>query len=578
MRGIGVLKGVAMRSRTARQVMPNYFACSLRSPIGRVWRDERGVSAIMVALSLTVLVGFAGLGVETGLWYSIKRQNQSAADAAALSAAYEILAGNTNLEINLIPAATRAATQNGYTGNTPVVTYPYNDAIVNNAVGVKLEKPQATLLTGLFLPSVTIETKAVARVFPAAPGCILTLSHTGEDVEVSGSSTLSAPDCSVMAASTDNCAINDHDQGGSITAKYLITAGQVSYGQGCTVFNPTSPPANLSAGLMTGVPSQQFTDPYGSQSGTTYFTNPCDGTSGYLSHAFLTCNMPATAACIVDTTVTSSPYAGPARFCPSSPGKAALPIKNTTVDLVPNNGGIGSLTLTSPNNSNYTGTPNVTFSGGGGSGATAVVTMSGNLAKGQGQVASITVTPGSGYTNPVTVNISGGGCTPPKCATATAQASNGVFWITDGDLALDSNGVLECTTCNASTGAGVTIIFTAGPANKIGAPTMQSNPTIDNLNAPTSGTYTSLLMVQDTVPGANYTTTAQFQGTPGQTLSGLIYTPNSNLSFQGNPSLTDNCLLVVANQLTLAGNSGLAAGGCPATFPLPEVKNVALAS
>jgi hypothetical protein len=73
--------------------MPNYFGHSLRSPIGRVWRDERGVSAIMVALSLTVLVGFAGLGVETGLWYSIKRQNQSADAAAALSAAYEVLAG-----------------------------------------------------------------------------------------------------------------------------------------------------------------------------------------------------------------------------------------------------------------------------------------------------------------------------------------------------------------------------------------------------------------------------------------------------------------------------------------------------
>src|SRR6516165_1610749 len=561
--------------------MPSNFERLLRSTIARVWRDERGVSAIMVALGLTVLVGFAGLGVETGLWYSIKRQNQSAADAAAISAAYEVLAGNTDITNNLTPAATRAAAQNGYTGATPVVTYRYSDSIVSladNAVGVKLETPQTTLLAGLFLPSVTIETKAVARVFPAAPGCILTLGTTGTDVGMTGSFTLSAPDCSVMAASTDNCAINDHDQGGSITAKYLITAGQVSYGQGCTVFNPTSPPANLSAGLMTGVPSQQFTDPYGSQSGTTYFTNPCDGTSGYLSHAFLTCNMPATAACIVDTTVTSSPYAGPARFCPSSPGKAALPIKNTTVDLVPNNGGIGSLTLTSPNNSNYTGTPNVTFSGGGGSGATAVVTMSGNLAKGQGQVASITVTPGSGYTNPVTVNISGGGCTPPKCATATAQASNGVFWITDGDLALDSGGTLECTNCNASTGVGVTIIFTAGPANKIGAPTMQSNPTIDNLNAPTSGTYASLLMVQDTVAGATYTTTAQFQGTPGQTLSGLIYTPNSNLSFQGNPSITDNCLLVVANRLTLAGNSGLAAGGCPATFPLPEVKNVALAS
>jgi Flp pilus assembly protein TadG len=570
MRGIGVLKGVAMRSRTGRQVMPNYFAYSLRSAIGRVWRDERGVSAIMVALSLTVLVGFAGLGVETGLWYSIKRQNQSAADAAALSAAYEILAGNTSLEINLTPAATRAATQNGYTGNTPVVTYPYSDAIVSNAVAVKLDKPQATLLTGLFLPSVTIETKAVARVFPAAPGCILTLSHTGEDVEISGSSTLSAPDCSVMAASTDNCAINDHDQGGSITAKYLITAGQVSYGQNCTVFNPTSPPANLSAGLMTGVPSQQFIDPYGSASGTTYFTNPCTNTGGYLSHAFLTCNMPTLATdqryCYSGSPASGSTLiAGGVRFC------SGLTIKNLTVDLVPS-GGIGSVAVTSQGN-NYTSTPNVAFTGGGGSGAAAQAVMGGGGKK----VTGITLTnPGSGYTSAPTITFTGG--SPSTAATATATVSNGVIWITDGDLALDSNGLLECTTCNASTGVGVTIIFTAGPLNKIGAPTMQSNPNIDNLNAPGSGTYASLLMVQDTVAGASYTTTAQFQGTPGQTLSGLIYTPNSNLSFQGNPSITDNCLLVVANQLTLAGNSGLAAGGCPATFPLPEVKNVALAS
>src|SRR6516162_3346486 len=293
MKEIGVLKGVAMRSRTARQVMPNYYACSLQSPIGRVWRDERGVSAIMVALSLTVLVGFAALGVETGLWYSIKRQNQSAADAAAISAAYEILAGNTDVTNNLTPAATNAAAQNEYTGTTPVVTYPYSDSIVSNAVGVTLQTTQSTSFAALFLPSVTIQTKAVARVFPAAPGCILTLSTAGEDVEVSGSSTRSAPDCSVMAASTDNCAINDHDAGGDITAKYLVAAGQVSYGTGCTTVDPTNPPSNMQAGILTGVPSQQFIDPYGASSGTTYFTNSCQTTAGYLSHAFLTCNMPA---------------------------------------------------------------------------------------------------------------------------------------------------------------------------------------------------------------------------------------------------------------------------------------------
>jgi Flp pilus assembly protein TadG len=543
---------------------------TLRSAIARLYRDERGVSAVMVAISLTVLIGFAALGVETGLWYAIKRQNQSAADAAAISAAYEVLAGNTNVTTNLTPAATRAATQNGYTGAAPVVTYPYSDAIVSNAVAVTLRKTQGALLASLFLPNVTIETKAVARVFPAAPGCILTLGTTGMDVGIQGSSTLSAPDCSVMAASTDNCAINDHDQGGSITAKYLITAGQVSYGQNCTVFDPTSPPSNLQANLLTGVASQQFTDPYGAASGTTSFTNPCTGTGGYLSHAFLTCNIPTSGQtyCYSGTPSSGSLLvAGGVRFC------NGLTIKNETVDLVPS-GGIGSVAvLTTPNN--YTSTPTVTFTGGGGSGAAATAVMSGNGKK----VAGITLTsPGSGYTSAPTVTLSGGGGSP--AATAAATVSNGVIWITDGDLALQSNGVLECTTCNTTTGKGVTIIFTttAASGGTIGAPTMQSNPTIDNLNAPTSGTYAGLLMVQDTVAGATYTTTAQFQGNPGQSLNGLIYTPNSNLSFQGNPSVTNSCLLVVANTMTLSGNSSLATGGCPNTFPLPEVKNVALAS
>jgi Flp pilus assembly protein TadG len=542
--------------------MPSDFARLRQSVIAKVWRDERGVSAVMIALSLTVLVGFAGLGVETGLWYSIKRQNQSAADAAAISAAYEVLAGNTS---NLTSAATSAAAQNGYTGATPVVQYPCTGCIVSNAVLVTLDTTQTTLLAGLFLPSVTIETKAAAYVFPAAPGCILTLSPTGEDVEVSGSSTLSAPDCSVMAASTDNCAINDHDAGGDITAKYLVTAGQVSYGNGCTTVNPTNPPSNMSAGILTGVPSQQFTDPYGSSSGTTYFTNPCTNTGGYLSHAFLTCNMPSTC-----TSGTSPPsFAGDMNFC------NGLTIKHGTVNMVPS-GGISAVTVpANGQGNNYTSTPTVTFSGGGGSGATAVAVMSGNGKK----VTSVTLTsPGSGYTSAPTVTFTGG--SPSTAATATATVSNGVIWITDGDLALQANGVLECTTCVAGTSAGVTIIFTttATSGGTIGAPTMQSNPTIDNLSAPTSGTYAGLLMVQDTVSGATYTTSATFQGTPGQTLNGLVYTPNSNLTFQGNPSVTNSCLLVVANQLTMQGNSSLATGGCPNTFPLPEVKQVNLAS
>ena len=58
----------------------------------RFARDRRGVVAVAVAVLLPVLVGFAGIGVEVGLWFAVQRQNQSAADAAAISAALEYAA------------------------------------------------------------------------------------------------------------------------------------------------------------------------------------------------------------------------------------------------------------------------------------------------------------------------------------------------------------------------------------------------------------------------------------------------------------------------------------------------------
>src|SRR6516164_1526807 len=123
-------------------MMQRHLARLLSSATARLWRDERGVSAVVVAISLTAVIGFGALGAETGMWYAVKRQNQSAADAAAISAAYEVLAGNTDVTTYLTPAATRAASQNGYTGTTPVVTYPYTDTIVSaadNAVAVTLQ-------------------------------------------------------------------------------------------------------------------------------------------------------------------------------------------------------------------------------------------------------------------------------------------------------------------------------------------------------------------------------------------------------------------------------------------------------
>src|SRR5262252_10108233 len=151
------------------------------SLLRRLLRDKRGLSAVTVAVSLPVLFGVAGLGIDTGLWYTIKRQNQSAADAAALSAAYEVIGNHTNVATNLTPAASEAATRNNYGGTTPLVTYPYSDAIVASGVKVTLPQTQNAWFASWFpaFPTFTIANAAVAAVNPLGPSCLTALSPTG---------------------------------------------------------------------------------------------------------------------------------------------------------------------------------------------------------------------------------------------------------------------------------------------------------------------------------------------------------------------------------------------------------------
>src|SRR6516165_7394643 len=207
----------------------------MRKPMSllrRLLRDKRGLSAVTVAVSLPVLFGVAGLGIDTGLWYTIKRQNQSAADAAALSAAYEVIAGNTNVATNLTPAASEAAARNDYSGTTPVVTYPYSDPpVVASGVKVTLSQTQNAWFSSWFpaFPTFTIANEAVAAVNTLPPACMLALNPTANNaVNLAGNPTINAPTCTIVSDSNSSSAF--HLQGSAtINAATLITPGQVSH-------------------------------------------------------------------------------------------------------------------------------------------------------------------------------------------------------------------------------------------------------------------------------------------------------------------------------------------------------------
>jgi Flp pilus assembly protein TadG len=416
----------------------------------RLFRDRRGFSAVTVAVSMPVLFGVAGLGIDAGLWYTIKRQNQSAADAAALSAAYEVIAGNTNVATNLTPAASEAATRNNYTGTTPVVTYPYSDAVVASGVQVTLSQTQNAWFSSWFpaFTSFTIANEAVAAVNTLPPACILALNRSAPGtISLAGKSSITAPNCTIVSDSNSDSAFSLQDAADSITAATLITPGEIS--------------ANKNATITTRYPAQTganpVPDPYG-PSGSAPFTNPCTGTADYLSHSFLTCNMPTTGTCSYN--------------------------KSTQI---------------------WSGAPCVIPGG------------------------SIN----SGDTLPSGIQISGG----LSLKGGITNLSPGTYWITDGDLTLGPGGggtTLTCPTCTNG-GAGVTIILTTAKpgTGKVGTVNLDSLANL-NLNAPSTGTYKGLVLIQDSnnpPAGTTIDTNNTMKANATETLSGLVYFPGSAVNF-----------------------------------------------
>lgn len=83
------------------------------------------------------------------------------------------------------------------------------------------------------------------------------------------------------------------------------------------------------------------------------------------------------------------------------------------------------------------------------------------------------------------------------------------------------------------------------------------------LSAPTSGTYANILMFE---PSGGYTRTQYvFNGTVSEELSGLIYLPNRNVTYNATSNVTGSKLTLVVNQLILNNlNWKLLPGSAPA--------------
>jgi Flp pilus assembly protein TadG len=243
-------------------------ACKL---LHRLGRDQRGVIAVIFAIMFPVVAGILALGIETGIWYGVKRHNQAIADVAAYSAALEIAGGNP---ANAVTAAETDAKTNGFdfansanTGSTVTVA---TSGPTTSTVTVTLKHQQTPLILRYFLGNntFTIANQAVAQA-SATNACLAGVGgpNSGTFLLVGsflGTASVTMPDCTITSDSTSSSSIEIFNLFGdsTITAHTIYTAGGI---QEFCFFCGTQPPCG-GPGITLTVPATcnatALPDPY----------------------------------------------------------------------------------------------------------------------------------------------------------------------------------------------------------------------------------------------------------------------------------------------------------------------------
>ncbi|HET6620245.1 MAG TPA: pilus assembly protein TadG-related protein [Dongiaceae bacterium] len=203
----------------------NGFRIECQRCLRRLQGDEGGATAVITAICLTMLIGFVGLGTEVGMWYQERRAMQTAADAAALGAGFDMFKNGKNSSTT-VAAGEADATRNGFTNGVNNVTVTINKpptqgayAGKDTAVEVILTKERATLFSSLFTAkSVNIEVRSVATTKKVGVYCILALAeHEPAALLFTGTANVLLKNCGIN--------VNSDDSSGALTSKGASVVG-----------------------------------------------------------------------------------------------------------------------------------------------------------------------------------------------------------------------------------------------------------------------------------------------------------------------------------------------------------------
>ena len=144
----------------------------LEGAVRTLWalvRDTDGGVAVYFVFLMPIMIAVAGMSVDTAVWYTHKRGMQSAADAAALSGAYEkVRQGDSEIEAaGLREAALNGAVDTTLGGtDTVVVNYPPTSgerAGSGDSIEATVTRQVNTLFSSIvFQGPITMSARAVA--------------------------------------------------------------------------------------------------------------------------------------------------------------------------------------------------------------------------------------------------------------------------------------------------------------------------------------------------------------------------------------------------------------------------------
>lgn len=227
-----------------------------RLAAGPLAADRRGATALLTALSLIVVLGFVGFGIDFGAAYASKRAAQGAADSAAYSGAVASLANLSLAADQARAVAAQYGLVDGAKGVSVAVRAPPLAGAYQgraDALEVVVTRPAPRFFGGLFMKGpMTVAARAVAarQANPNGNGCILSLNQSDPmAVLLNGTPVVDLAGCSVWVNSNNGAAL-------SLNGGAIINASQANVVGNVSQSNNTQ----LNAPLNTGVSVQP--DPY----------------------------------------------------------------------------------------------------------------------------------------------------------------------------------------------------------------------------------------------------------------------------------------------------------------------------